>query len=392
MINEKSNQAIEILNEKQVDLWLTFIRESSVIPDPVLDLILGTHCTWQTALIITKKGRKIAIVGSLDAQNVKDHADYEIRTYVDSIQPELLKVLDDENPARIAINQSVNDIMADGLTHGMYQVLMAHLNGTPYADRLISSESIVAALRGRKSPEEIKRIQGAILETLDIFDQVSRFVKTGMTEKEVADFIRNRLQEKELEPGWDPTHCPAVFTGPDSAGAHAGPTGRRIEPGHIMNIDFGVKKADYVSDLQRTWYFLREGEKGAPEPVQKGFDTIYTAIRKAAEVLKPGVQGWEVDAVARSFIVNAGYNEYPHGLGHQVGRKAHDGAALLAPKWDRYQNQPMLQIEKGQIFTLEPRLTVEGYGIATIEEIVEVTEEGCQFISETQEQLYLIQP
>ncbi|NQT26523.1 aminopeptidase P family protein [candidate division KSB1 bacterium] len=360
------------------------------MPDPVLDLILGTHCTWQSALILTRKGRKIAIVGSLDAQNVKDHAGYEIRSYVNSIKPELLGVLEEENPAKIAVNQSVNDVMADGLTHGMFQILLEHLEGTPFTDRLISSESIVAALRGRKSPEEIERIKDAITETLDIYDQVTHFVKAGMTEKDVADFINKLMDGKGLEPGWDPTHCPAVFTGPDSAGAHAGPTGRQIEPGHIMNIDFGVKKADYVSDLQRTWYFMREGENGAPEPVQRGFDTIHTAIRKAAKALKPGVQGWEVDAVARSYIVEAGYEEYPHGLGHQVGRKAHDGAALLGPKWDRYKEQPMMTIEKGQVFTLEPRLTVEGHGIATIEEIVEVTEEGCQFLSEPQEQLYLI--
>jgi Xaa-Pro aminopeptidase len=390
MINEKINQAIEILKEKKVDMWLTFARETSSTPDPALELILGTHCTWASAFILTSKGKKIAIVGSLDAQNVKDHAGYEVISYVGSVKEELLKVLNEINPVRIAINYSVNDVTADGLTHGMYLMLTEYLKETPFLDRLEPSETLIGALRGRKSPAELKAIKDAIHETLSIFDEVTGFVRPGHTEIEVQDFIKKRLEVKGLESAWDPEQCPAVFTGPDSAGAHAMPTGRKIEPGHIMNIDFGVRKNGYVSDLQRTWYFLRSGEDEAPEPVQKGFEIIRDAILKAAKFLKPGVQGWEVDNVAREYIVNAGYEEYPHGLGHQVGRKAHDGSTLLCPRWDRYKDLPYAKVEAGQVFTLEPRLTVKGHGVATIEEIVVVKDDGTEFLSTPQTDLILI--
>ncbi len=390
MINEKIKQAVEILKEKNVDMWLTFVRETSSTPDPMLDLILGTGCVWQSAFIITASGKAIAIVGNLDAQNIKDHADYHVIGYRDSIKDELLSALINEDPANIAINYSESDVMADGLTHGMFLTLQEYLAGTPYLNRLQSSEAIVAALRGRKSPAEVERIKAAIKETLEIFDKVTEFVHAGLSEQEVAEFITGQMNAKGLEPAWDPEQCPAVFTGPDSAGAHAGPTTRKIEPGHIMNIDFGVRKDGYVSDLQRTWYFLRQGEKQAPQAVQKGFDTIRDAIKKAAEALRPGVEGWMVDQVARQYIVDAGYEEYPHALGHQVGRKAHDGSALLCPKWDRYKNLPYLKVEVGQVYTLEPRLTVAGHGIATIEEIVQVTEDGCKFLSEPQEELICV--
>jgi Xaa-Pro aminopeptidase len=163
-----------------------------------------------------------------------------------------------------------------------------------------------------------------------------------------------------------------------------------IEPGHIVNTDFGVKKNDYVSDLQRTWYFLRPGESTAPPVVQRGFDTIVEAIRLSARALKPGVKGGEVDAVARNFITGRGYPEYPHALGHQVGRSAHDGAGILCPHWERYGDLPNLPVEAGQVYTLEPRLPVEGHGIATIEEIVAVDEGGCTFLSRPQTQLLLV--
>ena len=390
MVNEKITQAAQILKEKGIDLWLTFVRESASNPDPVLDLILGTTCTWASAFIITAGGEAVAIVGSLDEQNIKDHANYDVIGYVDSIREPLLDVLKKYDPQRIAINYSVNDVMADGLTHGMYLMLRDYLKGTPFLERLVSSEEIIAALRGRKSATEIELIKAAIRETLEIFDEVTKFLRVGLSEQDVAAFIMERVEQRGLEPAWDPIHCPAVFTGPDTAGAHAGPTDRKIQPGHIMNIDFGVRKDGYVSDLQRTWYFLRPDETEAPEPVQRGFNTIRDAIREAAEVLRPGVQGWEVDAVARQFIVDAGYEEYPHALGHQVGRMAHDGAGILCPKWDRYKNLPYLRVEAGQVYTLEPRLTVEGYGVATIEEIVVVREDGCEFLSEPQTELICI--
>lgn len=384
-------QACHILREKNLDIWLTFARESGTNPDPMMEMIVGANCTWPSAFILTKDDKAIAIVGSLDVQNIKDHADYQVIGYVGAMREELLRTLNELNPQQIAINYSVNDVMADGLSHGMYLILLEYLQGTPYLNRLVSSEEIVAALRGRKSKTEIQRIKSAIEVTLAIFEQVTQQVHVGMTERQVADFIMYQVRQRGLEPAWDADHCPAVFTGPDSAGAHAGPTDREIEPGHIMNIDFGVRKDGYVSDLQRTWYFLREGERTPPESVQHGFATIRDAIRNAAAALSPGKMGWQVDQVARDYIMAAGYSEFPHALGHQVGRKAHDGAALLCPRWERYKNLPFLLVEAGQVYTLEPRLTVPGHGIATCEEIVLVTQTGCEFLSQPQDELIVIE-
>ncbi len=162
MVNEKIKQAADICREKNVDMWLTFARETTSSPDPTLDLILGTSCTWVSAFIITADGDAVAIVGSLDAQNIKDHADYEVISYVDSIKDDLLGTLQKYDPQKIAINYSVNDVMADGLSHGMYMILIEYLKDTPYLDRLESSEALVAALRGRKSASEQNYIKSAI--------------------------------------------------------------------------------------------------------------------------------------------------------------------------------------------------------------------------------------
>jgi Xaa-Pro aminopeptidase len=73
-----------------------------------------------------------------------------------------------------------------------------------------------------------------------------------------------------------------------------------------------------------------------------------------------------------------------------VGRKAHDGSGILCPRWDRYKNLPYLKVETGQVYTLEPRLTVENHGVATVEEIVVITDDGCTFLSEPQKELIVI--
>lgn len=389
LLEEKIRQAISILKEKGIDLWLTFVRESQTIHDPALDLILGTSVTWQSAFMITVQGETRAIVGSLDTANVKSTELYEtVEGYLDSIREPLAAFIGKCNPGAIAINTSRDDIMSDGLTHGMYELLLGYL--PEHRDRFTSSQEIMAALRGRKSAGEITLLIEAIEFTEEIFAALNKALKPGLTEKEVADFVKKETSARKLIPAWDPGYCPSVFTGPSSAGAHAGPTDRVIEKGHVLNIDFGVTHQGYCSDLQRTWYFLKDGEDRAPEEVQKAFNTVREAIKKAAEFIRPGMEGYRVDEVARSHITAQGYEEFPHGLGHQVGRSTHDGAGLLCPRWERYGNLPYLKIEQGQVYTLEPRITVAGYGVATIEEIIVVTGDGCRFLSLPQEQLYLV--
>lgn len=391
MVSEKLDQVPAILEEIGIDVWLLFARETHSIHDPCFDLVVGTNVTWPSAFILTRRGDRIAIVGSLDRANLEMHGHYrEIVGYVGGISEHLRAVLGRLDPRRIAIDFSVDDVMADGLTHGMYLILTKALEGTPYAGRLESAQRVVAALRGRKSATEQARIRAACEATEGIFSRLTPRLRHGQTEKGIASLIREDMAGLGLDAAWDQEHCPAVFTGPDSAGAHAGPTDRTVEPGHIMNVDFGVRKDGYCSDLQRTWYFLRAGETRAPDTVQHGFDTIVEAIRLAARALQPRRTGGEIDDIARSYIMARGYPEFPHALGHQIGRTAHDGAGLLCPRWERYGGLPDLLVEAGQCYTIEPRLPVPGHGIATCEEIYAVTQEGCVALSRPQERLLLV--
>ena len=391
MILEKQQQAIEILNEKKIDMWLIFVRETGAMKDPMMDMLVGTNATWQSAFILTKNGDTTAIVGSLEVPNMKTVGTFKtIKGYLKSVKDDLLEVIERYDPKKIAVNYSTNSVIADGLTHGMYLELMQHLQGTEYAKRLVSSEDIIAALRGRKSPAELELMKTAIKETLKIFDEVTAYLKPGLSEKDVADFVRGKVKERGFGFAWEEEHCPAVFSGPDTAGAHSGPTDRKIERGHVINMDFGINYKDYCSDLQRTWYVLKEGEEKAPEEVERGFKVIVDSIQKSADGIKPGKEGCEIDDIARNYITENGYEEYPHALGHQLGRSAHDGGGLLSPRWERYGKLPFMKIEVGQVYTIEPRLPIKDYGIATVEEEVVITKDGCEFLSPKQTKIFLV--
>ncbi|MBU8920968.1 MAG: Xaa-Pro peptidase family protein [Bacteroidales bacterium] len=390
MIKEKITQVPAIMDEESIDLWLTFVRETETNGDPALDLILGANCTWQSAFMIAATGDAIAIVGSLDETRIRETGAYEVIGYKEGIGSVLIEQLDRFSPGSIAINYSSSDKMSDGLSHGMYLTLTDYLKGTSYENALVSSEGIISKLRGRKSPEEIRRIKINIDLTEKIFDRVTTFIKPGMTEKEVATFILGEVRKEGVETSWEQEHCPAVFTGPDSAGAHAGPTDRKIEKGHVLNIDFGTRSEKYCSDLQRTWYFLREGETEAPEEVIRPFDTIRDSISLAAKKIRPGMEGREVDSIVRSYITDKGYDEFPHATGHQVGQATHDGAGLLCPEWERYGKLPYLKIEETQVYTIEPRINIAGFGIATMEEIIVVRPDGGEFLSNQQKEIILI--
>ena len=387
----KGKQSAEILHELDFDLWMIIDRESDILSDPMMDFMVGAGVTWLSFFLFFRSGDKIAIVGNLDVEKIRNLDLFDqVYAYKSSPRDILVEQLMNHQPARIAIDFSIDSANADGLTHGNYLNLLGLLEHTGFAERLVSAEPVVARIRGRKTVEEQRRIREAVGKTLQIFDRVTSHAHPGISEQQLASFISGEREKMGLDPSWDVKSCPSVFAGSQAVGAHSGPTGKILERGEVFNIDFGVRCEKYCADLQRTWYIQKGNETEPPAEVRKAFQTIVESIRLAFEALKPGVLGIDIDAVARNHIVSRGYDEYPHALGHQVGRSAHDGGALLAPPWERYGKLPYIPLEKDLVFTLEPRINLKGYGVVTIEEMVVITGNGAEFLSRPQERLWIV--
>lgn len=391
LIKEKVSQAKAILKEFDIDCWITFARETQLNGDPILAFLATADLTWHSAFIIGQDGSAEAIVGLYDQKTVEETGAYDnVTGFVEGVKEPFQAYMKKKNPKNIALNHSVGSEICDGLTHGMYLTLYDFLKEIGMEDRIISADKVVSALRERKSKTEIEIMKKAIAITEEIWDAVAGFIKPGKTEKEIASFMKAEVHKRGIGFAWEESVCPAVFSGPDNAGAHYAPTDKKIEKGHVLNMDFGVRYEGYCSDMQRTFYILEDGETAAPAEVQKGFDTIEKAIQDSKDGMKPGVQALEIDKIARDVVVENGFEEFPHGLGHQLGRFSHDGTALLGPAWEKYAEKPFRKLEENMIFTIEPRLTVKDRGVVTIEEMVIVTKDGCEWLTTPQKELILI--
>ncbi len=391
LIHEKLDQATEILREQDVDVWLTLVRETLLTKDPCLDLIAGTYCAWQSAFLVSANGERIAVVGRFDAPNLRALGAYgEVIGYDKSLAPPLLEAIERLDPRSIALNYSTSDAAADGLTHGLWLTLQDTFAGTPYVDRLVSSEAIVNALRGRKSAEEVRRIRAAVADTEEIFERVTATLEPGQSELEIAAVMHDEVARRGLGYAWGEDHCPAVNAGPDKDVGHSSPSDLRLQRGQLLHVDFGVSRDDYTSDLQRVWYALDEGESEPPAEVVRAWDALWAAVDAGVDVLKPGAIGADVDAAARKTLLAAGFPEPMYALGHQLGRAAHDGGTLLGPRWDRYGTAPDGAVEEGNVFTLEYGTAVPGRGYIGLEEDVLVTSAGVEWLSTPQRELWLL--
>jgi Xaa-Pro aminopeptidase len=223
-----------------------------------------------------------------------------------------------------------------------------------------------------------------------MYADLGKTIRVGETEREIAGRLTADRLARGLGTAWGEDHCPVVNNGPDSPPGHGAPGDYVLKAGHLVHMDFGVKQEGYCSDLQRMWYVPQDGESGIPDDIARAWDACWAAIDAGAAVLKPGAVGWQVDEAARSSLVASGYPAYQHALGHGLGRVAHDGATLLGPRWDRYGKTPYGIVEAVNVFTLELGVAVPNRGYIGLEEDVLITDDGFEYLSSPQRELWLV--
>ena len=384
IVKEKIAQIPGLLNELDRDLWLVFVRETPVLADPILPLVVGLEATWQTFFLYTRQGDALALVGDLDVEDYKRSGRFtEVLSYTGSVKDDFVNLIRRLDPKDISINFSLHDPSADGLTHGMYLQLVEFLSGTPYADRLLPAENLCGKLRSRKTTSEIARLTKVAEIATQVWDEAVPEIELGMTEIEVGRLIDGLIAAH----GGTPSFETIVNAGDKTKPGHGQPTDARLERGDLLHIDFGVKLDDYCSDIQRLLYFKHKQETEPPVSLIDAFDTVADIITTTGGLAKPGVRGFEIDGVAREMLRDNGYDEYQHALGHQLGRAVHDGGACIGPRWETYGVATSIPLEKNNVSTLELEINLPGIGCVGLEEDVVIEETGARFISPRQREL-----
>jgi Xaa-Pro aminopeptidase len=235
---------------------------------------------------------------------------------------------------------------------------------------------LVAALRLRKEDDEIGRIREALQLTEEALEAVLPHLEEGVAEREMAARIEYEFKCRGASGAAFSTI--ALF-GARSSLPHGAPGERRLRRGDIVLFDCGCLLDGYCSDLTRTYLFDTIAESWFEEI----YELTLTAQQVALEAAKPGMKGVELDAIARDLISDSGHGDrFGHGLGHGVGIEIHEGP--------RVSTLSEHVLEPGMVVTIEPGVYIPGQGGVRIEDMIAVTEEGCEVLTRMPKQLRML--
>lgn len=258
------------------------------------------------------------------------------------------------NEARV----SVLLVEAGAISWKEAKKLEAELSGV----RLVPYDKELSALRVCKGPEEITALKAAVQVAEDAFREVIRKVAPGMTERELArEFLCTMLEMGAESASFDTI----VLFGERTAMPHGLPGDRRLADGDLVLVDFGASVSGYRSDETVTFVF------GDPDREQEKVHAIVLeAQKRAINAIRPGVKLADIDRAARELIDEAGYGDnFGHSLGHGVGLAVHEEPAVSPSSTS--------VAEEGMVFTVEPAIYIDGWGGIRLEDMILVTEDGC---------------
>jgi Xaa-Pro aminopeptidase len=390
LVREKVAQAVHLLERFSIDAWLIPAQETGYECDPIYPLLMGDRDIARGYLLLTRQGKKVAIVGGLDKAIPADTGVWDdVRVYRKSADEELTEVLRTLDPATIAINYSESNASADGITHGKYLQLVKALKDTPYAGRLVSAEEPASALRQVKSPEEIEKIKAAIAKTDEVFRRLREFLRPGLGGMEIYGFVQEQIALLGATCGWSHHNCPILTMGPVPYMGHTPPPAElRWQKGWLLQVDLGLRVEGYCSDYQRMYYALCDGEDAPPGEIQALFREVHGGITDMIGAIRPGVRNDHPSSLGFKRITDAGFPEPKYSAGHQLGRAVHDGGVGLV---NFRSPRPECLVVQGNIFTVEGLETrLERYGWVSLEEDVAVTSTGCEVLTSRQNELYCI--
>jgi Xaa-Pro aminopeptidase len=231
---------------------------------------------------------------------------------------------------------------------------------------LVPRYGLVESLRAVKEPEELEAIRRAAQITDRMYEALVEGQVGGRTEKELVWRVNELFHELGADREAFETD---VAAGPTAASPHAMPGDRLVQEGDLLLVDAGAKLSDYCSDCTRTF---------AVGEVSDSLRQIYEVTRQAQQAgldaVRVGTTGRDADAAARAVIADAGYGEnFGHGLGHGLGLLVHEAPALRPESTDT--------LAAGNVVTVEPGIYLSGVGGVRIEDLVVVTDDGCEVLS-----------
>ena len=240
---------------------------------------------------------------------------------------------------------------------------------------LVPAADLLAELRAVKDPEELEILISAQRIAEKALADILNEIRSGVTEKEIAA----RLQYLMLHYGAeDKSFDPIVVSGPNGSLPHGVPSEKVIQAGEFVTMDFGCVYRGYCSDMTRT---VAVGS--VTDEMRRVYDTVLAAQLAGIAAAKAGATGRAVDGAARDVIEQAGYGPYfGHSFGHGVGVEIHEG-----PNATPSNGKPL---PAGAVISAEPGIYLPGKLGVRIEDVLYLTEDGCQNLTLAPKELLVL--
>jgi Xaa-Pro aminopeptidase len=236
----------------------------------------------------------------------------------------------------------------------------------------VSTQGLVERLRAVKEPAEIETMREAAAISDLMFAALAEERFTGRTERELAWRVRELFHEHgSSELSFDSI----VAAAENGASPHADVRDVEIPSGTLVTIDAGCRVDGYASDCTRTF-----ATGDLPDELARAYEVCLEAQLAGLDAFAPAAGGREVDAAARDVITSAGWGEqFGHGLGHGIGLEVHEAPAVRAESTDT--------LEAGNVVSCEPGIYLAGLGGVRIEDMVLVTDDGRERLTQAPKDL-----
>jgi len=283
--------------------------------------------------------------------------DCDVIIYKNGLFESLIDVFNKNNLKVIGLDK-------DDVTLALYEKLNEYVSEVIF----VPEEDPCNNLRKVKSAQELKLLKQAVEIADKAYLHIMEYIRPGLTEMEVALELEHFMRKLG---GSKNAFETIVASGKRSALPHGVASNKVINYGEFVTMDFGTVYQGYHSDMTRT---LVVGESTAHQ--REIYDIVSKAQMKVIEKIKPGMKVCEADEIARKIIRDAGYGDnFGHGLGHGVGLEIHE-QPILSPR-----NKTIL--EPGMVVTDEPGIYIPDWGGVRIEDIIIITNEGCEVLNNT---------
>ena len=318
------------------------------------------------AFILPQHGKPVVISPAFEQQRAEDQVSgrFDVRVWQEDQSPEALiaGVFRDWGVA-------TGKIAIDGSARTFVYNEMALANP---AITLQTAEPITNACRGVKSAHEIEIMRYANRITVDVFREAVKTLRPGLTQTQLAKTISDGFAGLGYQGG------ALVLFGESSAYPHGLPKPRTLAENEVVLMDGGTSVHGYASDVTR----MAVLGKPAPE-AQKVFEIVHAAQAAAFAYAAPGRKCGEVDAAARKVVTDAGYGPdyrtFTHRVGHGIGLEGHE--------WPYLVRGSQIVLQPGMTFSDEPGIYQYGKFGVRLEDIMAITSNGAEMLTEPQRSL-----